>query len=171
MTQNNITEGSKLIAEFLGWKYIPFNDLQNLKKAGWYQFESGEPNIQTVDVTSWSSSNPEKVTKKQKVNMTPLRHHHKNGWEYSEGNYYKYVCRAHTELRFYNSFDALMPAIEKLEKEFENIHFELLFGGCTLMSKNTDELFIDSFKENLSWIQNTFNVVVETIKNIKDATE
>ena len=37
MESKDIIEGSKLIAEYLGWKYIPFNDLQGFPKAGWYQ--------------------------------------------------------------------------------------------------------------------------------------
>jgi len=140
MTQNNITEGSKLIAEFLGWKYVPNNDLGNFPKAGWYcESPKGLP------ILSPKQGYPHKL----------------------DNRFYKYICRSHNDLRFYNSFDALIPSIEKLEKEFENIHFELLFGGCTLMCKNTDELFIDSFHKELTWIQNTFTVVVETIKNIQ----
>lgn len=163
----NISKDSKIIAEFLEWKYIPSNNLQGLKKAGWYEFESGEPDIQTVDVTTWSSSNPEKTTKKQEVNMTPLRHHHKNGWLFSEGNYYKYVCRGHNDLRFYNSFDALIPAIERLEKE--NFEFTLQVKGAFCLSLDLEnDFYSKSFKEDLSWIQNTFTVVVETIKNINE---
>lgn len=32
----NIAEQSKILAEYLGWKYIPSNDLQGFTKAGWY---------------------------------------------------------------------------------------------------------------------------------------
>jgi len=32
-----ITEDSKILAEYLDWKYIPFNDLQNYPKAGWWK--------------------------------------------------------------------------------------------------------------------------------------
>ena len=32
----NIAEQSKILAEYLGWKYIPSNDLQGFPKAGWY---------------------------------------------------------------------------------------------------------------------------------------
>ena len=35
MTQNEIINSSKLIAEYLGWQYIPFNDLQGYSKPGW----------------------------------------------------------------------------------------------------------------------------------------
>ena len=32
----NIVEQSKVLAEYLGWKYIPSNDLQGFPKAGWW---------------------------------------------------------------------------------------------------------------------------------------
>ena len=117
MTKEYIIEGSKTIANYLGYEYVPFS--KNLTyKAGYYK-------------------------------------------------YYKYICRTHSDLRFVNCWDDLMPVIEKLEKEFTNIHFELLFGGCTLMCKNSNEYFIDSFNKDLSWIQNTFITVVETIRKLK----
>ena len=33
----NITEQSRLLAEYLGWKYVPSNDLQGFPKAGWWK--------------------------------------------------------------------------------------------------------------------------------------
>ena len=32
----NIAEQSKILAEYLGWKYVPSNDLQVFPKAGWW---------------------------------------------------------------------------------------------------------------------------------------
>ena len=81
----NITEQSRLLAEYLGWKYVPSNDLQGFPKAGW-----------------WSPltypSSPKGATK------------------IGDG-YYKYVCRSHKDLRFYNSFDELIPVLNKLTEE------------------------------------------------------
>lgn len=34
----NIAEQSKILAEYLGWKYVPSNDLQGFPKAGWWKF-------------------------------------------------------------------------------------------------------------------------------------
>ena len=81
----NIAEQSKILAEYLGWKYIPSNDLQGFTKAGWY-----------VLLTYHSS--PKSATK------------------IGDG-YYKYVCRSHKDLRFYNSFDELIPVLNKLTEE------------------------------------------------------
>ena len=53
MTQEEIINGSKLIAEYLGWQYIPFSaDLQGHKKAGWHQVKSDKPNIQKAKLRS-----------------------------------------------------------------------------------------------------------------------
>ena len=81
----NIAEQSRLLAEYLGWKYIPSNDLQGFPKAGWY-----------VLLTYHSS--PKGATK-------------------IGDSYYKYVCRNHHELRFYNSMDWLIKILDKLTKE------------------------------------------------------
>ena len=37
MTQKDIVDGSKIIANYLGWQYIPFDNLQGYSKAGWWQ--------------------------------------------------------------------------------------------------------------------------------------
>ena len=81
----NIAEQSKILAEYLGWKYIPSNDLQGAPKAGW-----------------WS----------------PLTYHNspKDATKIGD-SYYKYVCRNHHELRFYNSMDWLIKVLEGFTKE------------------------------------------------------
>ncbi len=83
MESKDIINGSKLIAEYLGWVYIPFSaDLKH--KAGW-----------------WS-----KVPKTEEdVFFSKV-----NG---NDG----FVCRNHSDLRFWNSLDALVPVIQKIEKE------------------------------------------------------
>ncbi len=111
---NNILKGSKLIAEYLGWKYVPSNDLQGFPKAGWYQMKvrkKSEITVESgkkVDTTMFSDS----------INT-------KRGWSIHKEAYYKYVCRNHNQLRFYNSFDSLIPAIEKIENEdLSEFHYE-----------------------------------------------
>ena len=81
----NIAEQSKILAEYLGWKYIPSNDLQGFPKAGWW-----------VPLTYHNS--PKDATK-------------------IGDEYYKYICRNHHELRFYNSMDWLIKVLEMLTKE------------------------------------------------------
>lgn len=81
----NIAEQSKILAEYLGWKYIPKAMIYKVSKAGWY-----------VLLTYHSS--PKGATK-------------------IGDSYYKYVCRNHHELRFYNSMDWLIKILDKLTKE------------------------------------------------------
>ena len=87
----NIAEQSKILAEYLGWKYIPSNDLQGFPKAGWYM--------------------PLSSHREQKINMKGL------GSFIVDKMPYKYVCRNHNQLRFYNSFDELIPVLNKLTEE------------------------------------------------------
>ena len=87
----NIAEQSKILAEYLGWKYIPSNDLQGFPKAGWYM--------------------PLSSHREQKINMEGL------GSFIVDKMPYKYVCRNHNQLRFYNSFDELIPVLNKLTEE------------------------------------------------------
>ena len=86
----NIAEQSKILAEYLGWKYIPSNDLQGFPKAGWW-----------IPLTS-----------------NPLTYHSSpKGATKIGDSYYKYICRNHHELRFYNSMDWLIKVLEMLTKE------------------------------------------------------
>lgn len=78
---SEIIEKSKVIAGYLGWRYIPYSPESDLKP-GWY-----EPSLS-----------------KGRVKL-------------DDGKFYRRFCRTHGELRFYNSFDALIPAIEKIENE------------------------------------------------------
>lgn len=103
---NEITEKSKVIAEYLGWRYIPFNDLQGFPKAGWWQVEEREKTSVTLDSGEVVNT----------IGVGDVMNR-KQGWQIIDNSYVKFVCRNHSQLRFYNSFDALIPAIEKLEKE------------------------------------------------------
>ena len=177
--QNSINEGSKIIAEYLGWKYFPFNDLQGLPKAGWYKVLERTPDIMKFKLPS---------EKEVELDMNFIKFNAKNGWITVNGNYYKYICRHHADLRFYNSMDALLEVIEKLEKEdlsenhykweciegemrnnFQRLSFVLYDKRCY----SEIELDLDppmeiasGNDEGLSWIQNTFDCVVSTIEYV-----
>lgn len=100
--QSQIVEGSKLLATYLGWIYVPHNDLQGYSKSGWWKPFTGKfrhDGLQSV------------VDKKSKD------HKDKFGSTY-------YVCRSHHELRFFNSYDFLFDVIYKLEKEDLKDYFD-----------------------------------------------
>lgn len=141
MTKEGIINGSKLIAEFLGWKYIPFNDLQDYSCAGWWK----------VAKPAWGDDSLGKYMLSKTKN-----HKDKIGRNY-------YVCRKHSELRFWNNLDALIPAIKKIETEDNNVHFRLYNNTCTLFDKYDNP--IESYDENLSWSNNVFIVIVKYLEN------
>ncbi len=192
--KDSINEGSKIIAEYLGWKYFPFNDLQGLPKAGWYEVVPKTDKKEEVIITSFNiykgKKSEENIEKKQ-MNLDFIRYNAKNGWGSTDKFYYKYICRHHADLRFYNSMDALLEVIEKLEKEdlsanhyswecidgesrnnFQKLSFVLYDKRCY----SEVELDLDppieiasGNEDGLSWIQNTFNCVVSTIEYVNKA--
>lgn len=156
MESKDIIDGSKLIAEYMGLVYLPFSAELKEKgmKAGYYETVSAEPNIQEVTQTSYRVGEEDKVeVKKINININLLRYHNKNGWKLFEGRYYKYVCRHHGGLRYFNSLDSLVPVIQKIEKETEN-RFYLYDNGCKL---NLIEKYSSFDLPN--WNQNVFAVV------------
>lgn len=87
-----IEQKSKVIAEYLGWVYVPHNDLKDFPKAGWWK------PVYTI--------NGEIFPAKLLSGATRI------------GNtFWKFVCRNHNQLRFYNSFDELIPVLNKLIEE------------------------------------------------------
>lgn len=96
---------------------------------------------------------------------------------------------AHSGLKFYDSWDALMPVIEEIQKvdlkelfykfdrggetqyNFEGFEFTLCTNGCysgvNLMLDPQMEIAV-SFDVNLTWLQNTWVVVVKTLEYIND---
>ena len=80
MTQEEIINGSKLIAEYLGWQYIPFSaDLQGHKKAGWHQVKSAKPNIQKAKLRSKNTSTGEEAVKELEIDVNFIKFNNKNG--------------------------------------------------------------------------------------------
>ena len=67
MTQEEIINGSKLIAEYMNLVYLPFSAELKEKgmKAGWYETVSAEPNIQEVTQTSYKVGEEDKAEVKK----------------------------------------------------------------------------------------------------------
>lgn len=87
-----IEQKSKVIAEYLEWVYVPHNNLGKSPKAGWWK------PVHTI--------NGETFPAKLLSGTTRI------------GNiFWKSICRNHKQLRFYNSFDELIPVLNKLTEE------------------------------------------------------
>lgn len=152
METKEIIEGSKLIAKYMNLIYLPFSAELKEKgmKAGWYKTASAEPVYSSGEL---------------KINMTPLRYHSKNGWKFFEGQYYKYICRTHGDLRYWNSLDELVPVIKKIEQE-DSVSFFLRSEGCSCgygITQNELHNEISSF-DLPNWSNNVFKVIVEYLK-------
>jgi hypothetical protein len=160
MTKEEIISGSKLIAEYLGWVYIPFNDLQGFPKAGWWKCIPKVQDIQKSTVYSFDGEKEE--VKELNLDLNLFRYNNKNGWKAIGEEYCKYICRTHGDLRFWNSWDALIPVIEKIEKDFK-VKFHINNGGCEV--RVDKEWRYSNFKTELTWLQNTFNIVVKILEN------
>lgn len=100
-----IEQKSKVIAKYLGWVYVPHNNLKNFPKAGWY-IPLTKHKKQKVDVKGLGSF----------ISYDPPLKYSSSIFVVDEMPY-KYVCRSHNQLRFYNSFDALIPVLNKLTEE------------------------------------------------------
>ena len=140
MTQKDIVDGSKIIANYLGWQYIPFDNLQGYSKAGWWQIPFLDEKGKLFDYVSTEVKN----------------HRSKIGGRY-------YVCRNHGELRFWNSLDALAPVIQQIEKENMNIKFHLNNNGCEI---KIDKSWAHNSFSLPNWSNNVFKVVVETVSSL-----
>lgn len=159
----NISEQSKLLAEYLGWKYFPNNDLQGSPKAGWW-----------VPLVS-----------------NPLTCHSLlKGATKIGDNYYKYVCRSHKDLRFYNSMDWLIKILDKLTKEdlseqmysweqciegetevcynFMNVDYYISveFGTIVEINLELDPAMEIGRGQGEGIIKNTFNACVQAVEYI-----
>jgi hypothetical protein len=161
MESKDIISGSKLIAEYMNLIYLPFSAELKEKgmKAGYYQTVSAEPKIEKTIVNFGDEQ------KEMNLNMNLFRYHNKNGWKLFEGNYYKYICRHHSELRFWNSLDALAPVIQKIKKDF-NIEIWISPNGAEhtdFADKNWKTKICQSYNKNLQLSNNVFIVVVETL--------
>ena len=173
MTKEEITNGSKKIAEYMGFVYIPFSaDLKDkgFKVAGWYKVEENKPNIQEVTQTSYKHGEEDKaIVQKVKVDLTKFRYTIKNGWTLIGDKYYKHVCRSHGELRYWNSLDALVPVIQKIKNKL-NVEIWINPDGAEhtdFADKNWKTKICQSYDNNLQLSNNVFIVVIETLTHLE----
>ncbi len=120
MAKQQILEGNKLIAEFLGYKYFGHNDLK--KRAG--------------TMPGWSRNGV--VNPKRNGNIG-------DGW----------LCRSHNELRFYNSWDWLMPVYKKaltLNTHSANPYI-IFIANTALMPADIQKMFT-GLVEFINWYNN-----------------
>ena len=166
MTTKEIVEGSKLIAEYMEMEYIPFSTDMKHKSAGWYQVKDATPTIEEVTQTAYKVGEEDKaVVTKFKMDVNKLKYHGKNGWNLVGDKYYKFLCRTHGELRYFNSLDALVPVIQKIEKEFK-CNFYIYNNGCTCGYGIYLENLIDEISsfDLPNWNQNIFAVVFSFLR-------
>jgi len=169
VTQEEIINGSKLIAEYLGWKYIPFNDLQDFSKAGWYKTIDAKPNMKEVTLTSYKHGEESKaIVKTITVDINRFKYNQKSGWTLIGDKYYKYICRKHSDLKFWNSIDTLVPLIQKIEQEYR-VSFFLSDSGCSCgYGLHQNDLYNEISSYDLpDWSNNVFKVIVEYLEKNK----
>ena len=169
MTQEEIINGSKLIAEYLNWVYVPFSADLKHKKAGWYQVKSAKPNIQKAKLRSKNTTTEEETVEELEIDVNFIKFNNKNGWTLLDDNYYKFICRNHGELRFWNSLDALIPVIQKIEKDY-NVVIWITYNGAEhtdFADKKWKTKICQSYDKDLQLSNNVFKVVVETLIECK----
>lgn len=105
----NIVEGNKLIAEFLGYEYVPFNNTDSYKPGYWHE--------KTPD--RFRKLEPSFVTK-------------------THNNYF--LCRRYSDLRYFNSWDWLMEAVDYLEKLGYKTSFKTNYVRINPKEGNYDEV-------------------------------
>ena len=156
MESKEIISGSKIIAEYMGLYYLPFSAELKEKgmKAGYYEVKSAEPKIEKTVVKFGDEE------REMSLDINLFRYHNKNGWKLFEGKYYKFVCRTHGELRYFNSLDSLVPVIQKIEKEF-GVTFKLYNGGAEV--GNSYGTYDEQF-ELPNWSNNVFAVVLSFLR-------
>src|SRR6187402_2691757 len=105
MTKEKIVKGSKLIATYLNYVYIPFNDLRDFKKPGWYEVIQKTTDKREITITTRTYPDGEITTYKKQVSGNYLLYSVKNGWESVEDYHARFICRTHDGFDFYSSLD------------------------------------------------------------------
>lgn len=110
MDKEQITEGNKLIAEFMGYKYYPYEAPDD---------PSQQPKAK-ADPVGWIKGDP-------KFAAPSVKGLHKHD---------RWLCRLHRDLRYFNEWDWLMPVVEKIESLWTEVdgHFGVYIcsNGCTI---------------------------------------
>jgi len=99
----------------------------------------------------------------------------KKGEVRTDDQFWEKVCRNHKQLRFYDSFDSLIPAIKSLEREdlsekinnFEYVEFERCNFQCeiSILRHPESPIYIGEGKGE-GIVKDTFKAVSEAIKYI-----
>ena len=162
LNKQDIVNGSKVLAEYLGWKYIPFSsNMISYKSGGWYKYKTPS----NLEASGLKKSRWIKV---------------------EEGLIAKFICRTHSELRFFNDWNDLALVIEKLEKEdlsfafyewesknvtrsnFEGIEIDITTKDITVWFNLTTNppLKISEERKELPKKQQLFFALVDSVKYI-----
>lgn len=137
----NIKETSKLLAEYLGWRYIGFNSDKKDFKLGWYK------------------------TRKKKGDLIEASLLRKYKWVIlDETTLGQYVCRSHNELRFYNSFDWLFEVVLDLMSDDE---FKVIVDSTPRVYDHADNL-ISEIRVDLGIREQLFYALGDAVKYLKD---
>lgn len=115
LEKEEVVEGNKRIAKFMGYEYVPFNN-EYAFKPGWW-----------------------KVDTPVAIKTHPASHKFSHNY---------YLCRRYHEIRYYNSWDWLVPVVDKIYKDYRelissNMYFNTTYDamGQSLSSRNRVRLF------------------------------
>jgi hypothetical protein len=127
MSSDKIIEGNKLLATFLGWKYFEWNN-EDLKTFG-DGFEKNKQKAGWRRPIAPFSTSSEIIARAFKESS--------------------FVCRKHTELRFYNNWNSLMEVVERIEKLHNEVHgrigVHISSNCCTIQGTNLHKALADSY--------------------------
>ena len=129
MSEQEILEGNKLIAQFMGYKYIPFDETKPKNSpVGW-----------------WKDNRVGIINKIEK----------------------NYLCRKHTDLNYYSSWNWLMPVVEKID-DMKDVRVNDITIGVTstiiYARSKTNSFFKQQNHSGETRIERTYNAVIEFIK-------
>lgn len=133
MDKNFVLSGNKLIAEFMGFKYIPFNNNQELKPGWWV--------------------NP--ITRGQQDNEHV---------RYKLGKS-RFLARSHHELKYHNSWNWLMPVVEKIEQMGYMVTIKTKMCSISRDNKgNSDSYLVKAKFGDQSKIEKLYDCIIAFIK-------
>lgn len=89
----------KIVAEYLGWRYVPSNDLQGFKKPGWYR----TPKFSELKGVG--------------------------SFDFVDGQHWKFITRKVDKYYFKSNLDLLFEAVAKIETEDLKEKFYAWDGG------------------------------------------
>jgi hypothetical protein len=106
MTKGQISEGNKLIAEFMGYKYYPYEAPDN---------PSQQPKAKDYRPRGWIKGDPKYAYFSEKISGVQERGHH-------------WLCRSHRDLRYYNEWNWIMPVVKAIHNlPFESKEYAIIY--------------------------------------------